>query len=195
MISAPMARGSSGSTRGPRPWPGVRYIWAKASLVEERPDTDNVVLRYRVDGTAVKDEEFDLVVLSVGLSPSQGNRELAEKLGIGLNEHGFCESPVFSPMETSREGIFSCGVFHAPMDIPDTVTMASGAASLASQLLCDERGTMVEEKVFPSERDVSGEPARVGVFVCDCGTNIAKVVNVPQVVEYAKGLPGRGPCG
>ncbi len=29
---------------------------------------------------------------------------------------------------------------------------------------------------------------RVGVFICDCGTNIARTVNVPAVVEYAKGL-------
>jgi heterodisulfide reductase subunit A len=170
--------------------PGVRYQWAKASLVGENPDTKNVVLRYRVNGTEVKDEEFDLVVLSVGLSPSAGNRELAQKAGIDLNEHGFCDSPTFSPMATSRNGVFSCGVFHAPMDIPDTVTMASGAASLASQLLFEERGTMVEEKVYPEERDVSGEEPRIGVFVCDCGTNIAKVVNVPRVVEYVKGLPG-----
>ena len=93
-------------------------------------------------------------------------------------------------METSRNGVFSCGVFHAPMDIPDTVTMASGAASLASQLLWKERGTMMEEKVYPKERDVRGEPPRLGIFVCDCGTNIAKVVDVPQVVAYAKRLPG-----
>jgi heterodisulfide reductase subunit A len=114
---------------------GVRYIWSKASLVEQRPGTGNVVLRYRINGTEVKDEEFDLVVLSVGLSSTAGNRELAERLSIELNHHGFCESPPFSPMETSRSGVFSCGVFHAPMDIPDAVTMASGAASLASQLL------------------------------------------------------------
>jgi heterodisulfide reductase subunit A len=170
--------------------PGVRYIWSKVSLVEERQGGGNVVLRYRVNGTEVKDEEFDLVVLSVGLTPAPGNRELAEGLAIDLDQHGFCQSPAFSPMETSRSGIFSCGVFHAPMDIPDTVTMASGAASLASQLLYEERGTMVEEKVYPGERDVSGEQARIGIFVCDCGTNIAKVVNVPQVVEYVKGLPG-----
>jgi len=169
---------------------GVRYIWSKASLVEQRPGTGNVVLRYRINGTEVKDEEFDLVVLSVGLSSTAGNRELAEKLSVRINQHGFCESPAFSPMETSRSGVFSCGVFHAPMDIPDTVTMASGAASLASQLLWEERGTMVEEKVYPKERDVTGESPRVGIFVCDCGTNIAKVVDVPQVVAYAKGLPG-----
>ena len=170
--------------------PGVRYIWSKASLVEERPGSGNVVLRYRINGTAVKDEEFDLVVLSVGLTPAPGNRELAGKLAVDLNEHGFCQSPAFSPMETSRSGVFSCGVFHAPMDIPDAVTQASGAASLASQLLCEERGTMVEEKVYPEEREVSGEQPRIGIFVCDCGTNIAKIVKVPQVVEHARGLPG-----
>ena len=170
--------------------PGVRYIWSKASILEQRPETGNVVLRYRINGSEVKDEQFDLVVLSIGLSPTAGNRELAQKLSIGLNNHGFCESPAFSPMETSRKGVFACGVFHAPMDIPDTVTMASGAASLASQLLSEERGTMVEEKVYPEERDIRGEPPRVGIFVCDCGTNIARIVDVPKVVEYAKGLPG-----
>ena len=170
--------------------PGVRYIWSKATIIEERPDSGSVVLRYRIGGTEVKDEEFDLVVLSVGLSSSAGNRELAEKLSVRIDQHGFCESPAFSPMETSRSGVFSCGVFHAPMDIPDTVTMASGAASLASQLLWKERGTMMEEKVYPKERDVRGEPPRLGIFVCDCGTNIAKVVDVPQVVAYAKRLPG-----
>ena len=168
---------------------GVRYVWAKASIIGERAGTGNVVLRYRFNGTEVKDEEFDLVVLSVGLHAPEDNRHLAAMLDLDLNQHGFCESPAFSPMETSRSGVFACGVFHAPMDIPDTVTMASGAASLASQLLWQERGTMVEEKVYPEERDITGEPPRVGLFVCDCGTNIAKVVNVPQVVEYAKTLP------
>jgi heterodisulfide reductase subunit A len=170
--------------------PGVRYQWAKTSIVGEDPVSKNITLRYRINGSEVKDEQFDLVVLSVGLNSTEGNRELAGKLSIELNEHGFCESPAFSPMETSKPGIYSCGVFHAPMDIPDAVTMASGAASLASQLLCEERGTLMEEKVYPEERDITGESPRVGIFVCDCGTNIAKVVDVPRVVEYAKGLPG-----
>ena len=173
-----------------RNMPGVRYIWSKASILGERPESGSVLLRYRLGGTAVKDEEFDLVVLSVGLNSTEGNRELAERLSVRIDQHGFCESPAFSPMETSRSGVFSCGVFHAPMDIPDTVTMASGAASLASQLLWEERGTMMEDKVYPKERDVRGEPPRLGIFVCDCGTNIAKVVDVPQVVAYAKRLPG-----
>ncbi len=170
--------------------PGVRYIWSKASILEQRANNGNVVIRYRINGSKVKDEEFDLVVLSVGLSPNTGNQEFARKFDIRLNNHGFCESPAFSPIKTSREGIFSCGGFHAPMDIPDSVTMGSGAASLASQFLREERGTRVEERVFPEEHDVRGEPPRIGVFVCGCGTNIAKVVNVPEVVDYASRLKG-----
>lgn len=173
-----------------RNMPGVRYQWAKASILGEDPETGNINLRYRVNGSEVKDEQFDLVVLSTGLNSTENNRELSEKLSIDLNQYGFCKSPVFSPMETSRKGIFTCGVFHAPMDIPDTVTMASGAASLASQLLDKERGSLIEEKICPEEHDITGEPPRIGVFVCHCGTNIAKIVNVPQVVDYAKKLPG-----
>ncbi len=172
-----------------RHMPGVRYEWAKASVIGQRPETGNVMLRYRANGAGVRDEEFDLVVLSVGLHAPEGNRELAAALSVTINQHGFCVSPPFSPMETSRKGIFACGVFHAPMDIPDTVTMASGAASLASRLLGDSRGTMVQEKLYPAERDIRGEPPRIGLFVCHCGTNIAKVVDVARVVDYARGLP------
>ena len=170
--------------------PGVRFVWSKVSVIRELPETKNVVLRYRLNGTEVRDEEFDLVVLSVGMTSTESNKELAHRLSIRTNPYGFCEGTAFSSVETSRPGIYACGTFHAPMDIPDSVTMASGAASLASQLLSDQRGTLIEEKEYPTERDVSGEPPRVGVFVCHCGTNIVKVVNVAKVVDYAKDLGG-----
>ena len=170
--------------------PGVRFTWSKVSVLGEDQETGAIRLRYRLNGAGLEDEAFDLVVLSVGLLSSETNRELAQKLGITLNEYGFCEGSCFSPIETSRPGIYHCGVFHAPMDIPDSVTMASGAASLASQLLNDRRGTQVEKRQYPVERDVRGEPPRVGVFVCDCGTNIVKTVDVKKVVEYSRGLMG-----
>jgi heterodisulfide reductase subunit A len=169
---------------------GVRFTWSKVSVLGEDRDSGAVRLRYRMNGAVLKDEDFDLVVLSVGLLSPATNRDLAEKLGITVNEYGFCEGSPFSPIETSRPGIYHCGVFHAPMDIPDSVTMASGAASLASQLLNDRRGTLVEKKEYPAERDVRGEPPRVGVFACDCGTNIVKTVDVKKVVEYSRGLMG-----
>ena len=170
--------------------PGVRFTWSKVSVLGEDKETGAVRLRYRVNGTGMKDEDFDLVVLSVGLLSPETNRELADKLGITVNEYGFCEGSPVSPIETSRPGVYHCGVFHAPMDIPDSVTMASGAASLASQLLNQRRGSLVEKKEYPVERDVRGEPPRVGVFVCDCGTNIVKTVDVKRVVDYARGLMG-----
>lgn len=169
--------------------PGVRFVWSKVSPVKELPDTKDVVLRYRVNGSEVEDEAFDLVVLSVGMTETENTRKLADTLSIATNSGGFSENPGLSPMETSRPGIYACGAFHAPMDIPDSVTMASGAAGLSSQLLSEQRGTLITEKQYPEERDITGEPPRVGVFVCRCGTNIAKGVNVPEVVRYAEDLP------
>jgi len=168
--------------------PGVRYIWSKVSVVREVPGTKNVVIRYRSSPEELCEEEFDLVVLSVGLTSSESQKELADKLSIELNSCGFCNSYALSPIETSRAGIYVSGVFQAPKDIPDSVTMASGAASLSAQLLTEKRGTLVTEKEYPPERDVTGEPPRVGVFVCRCGTNIARGVDVSRVVRYAKSL-------
>ncbi len=42
--------------------------------------------------------------------------------------------------------------------------------------------------ILPTGGRVSSE-MRIGVFVCECGTNIAGVVDVDKVVEAAKGLP------
>ncbi|MBA7627369.1 Thiamine thiazole synthase [subsurface metagenome] len=168
--------------------PGVSFIWSKVSIVREVPETKNVVIRFRINSAEMKDEEFDLVVLSVGLTSSPGIRELADKLSVELNPHGFCNNHALSPIETSQPGMYVSGVFHAPMDIPDSVTMASGAAALSSQLLSEKRGTLIEEKKYPLERDVSAEPPRIGVFICRCGTNIARAVDVPRVVRYTEGL-------
>jgi len=126
-----MERASSDIMKGRRIPRGTVYLEQGLGF-RGAAETGNVVLRYRVNGTEVKDEEFDLVVLSVGLSSPDSNRELADKLSVSTNQYGFCERTGFSPIETSRSGIYACGAFRAPMDIPDSVTMASGAASLAS---------------------------------------------------------------
>ena len=94
-----------------------------------------------------------------------------------------------TPLITSREGVYTCGAFQAPRDIPDTVMQASGAAAQVGELLAPARGSDIMQAEFPTERDVSGEEPRIGVFICHCGINIGGVVDVPAVVEYAKGLP------
>ncbi|MGB9887850.1 MAG: FAD-dependent oxidoreductase [Moorellales bacterium] len=169
--------------------PDVRFIRSYVTVVGEDPNTRNIIIRYSTPEGGVKEEEFDLVVLSVGLTPPADAKELAQKLGIELNAHGFCQTDPFNPIVTSRPGIFVSGAFMGPMDIPESVMTASGAASLCGELLSYRRGKLARERVYPPERDVSAEEPRVGVFVCHCGANIGGVVNVPEVVAYARTLP------
>ena len=167
---------------------GVRFVRSRVSSVHEIPETQDLLVRH-VEEETPKDEEFDLVVLSVGMKPPKRVEELAKILGIKLNKYNFCATETFSPVETSRPGIFVCGAFAAPKDIPESVAQASGAAAKAGGIIASERGKLTVVKEYPPERDVSGEEPRIGVFVCHCGVNISGVVNVPEVVEYAKKLP------
>ena len=169
---------------------GVRFIRTRVAEVKEIGETKNLILRYEIeDEDKVKEEEFDMVVLSVGLIPKRGTKELAQRLGIGLNEYGFCKTSEFAPVRTNKPGIYVAGVFEAPKDIPETVMQGSAAAGEAASLLAEARGTLVTHKEYPPEIDVTGQEPRIGVFVCHCGINIAGVVDVPQVVEYVKTLP------
>ena len=168
---------------------GVRYVRSMVGMVTEVPGTGNLRVRHATPDGKNVEEEFDMVVLSVGLKPPEGTRELAERLGVALNEYGFAEPPPFQPGQTTRPGIFVAGAFSEPKDIPETVIEASCAAAQASALLADVRNTLTKKPVWPEERDVSEELPRVGVFVCHCGINIGAVVDVPDVAEYASNLP------
>jgi len=167
---------------------GVSFIRSRISHVEEVPESQNLLVSYVEDGNP-KTEEVNLVVLSVGMRPPKDAEGLAKTLDIKLNKYNFCYSETFSPLNTSRPGIFVCGAFSSPKDIPESVAQASGAAVKAASLISSERGVLATVKEYPPEKDVSGEEPRIGVFVCHCGTNIGGVVNVPEVVEYVKTLP------
>ena len=169
--------------------PGIRFIRSYTSIVREDPETKNVTLRYSTPEEGVKEEEFDMVVLSVGLNPPNDAKELASKFGLDLNSHGFCKTSPVNPMETNRPGIFVSGAFEGPIDIPESVFSASGAGSQCGQLLDYRRGKLTKERIYPPERDASQEEPKIGVFVCHCGANIGRIVNVPDTVEYCKTLP------
>ncbi|MGA1794413.1 MAG: FAD-dependent oxidoreductase [bacterium] len=167
---------------------GVRFIRSRVSEIYEVPETKNLQIRYIEDG-ALQREEFDLVVLSVGFLPQENAKKMAEIFGISLNEHGFCRTSEFSPVETIREGIYVCGAFAGPKDIPETVMQASGAAGKASALLSKARGRLIKQKVYPAEMSLNGQPPRIGAIICHCGINIGGYLDVPAVVEYARTLP------
>jgi len=167
----------------------VRYIRCQISKIVEKPKSKNLLIAYIDEAGNVVEEEFDLVVLSMGISPSESSRSLAQTLGIELDHYGFCHSDLLSPMKTSLPGIYVCGAFQSPKDIPETVSQASGAAAFASEILSGARGSLVSQEEFSPELDIGGEEPRIGVFVCHCGINIGGVVDVPAVREYAQTLP------
>jgi len=168
---------------------GVRYIRSRVPSIEEVAGTRNLVVRYLGENDQKLSQEYDLVVLSVGMQPPRDAKALAKRFGVALNSFNFCETPFFQPTASSREGIFVAGPFGEPKDIPETVMQASAASSQVLKYLSEARGTLITQKVYPPEKGVAGQEPRIGVFVCHCGTNIAGVVNVPKVVEYAKTLP------
>jgi heterodisulfide reductase subunit A2 len=169
--------------------PDVKFIRSYVSVAGEDPVTGNVRIRYATTGGGVKEEEFELVVLSVGLNPPAGAKQLAEKFGVELGPQGFCSVDPVNPLQTTRQGVFISGAFRGPMDIPEAVMTASAAGALSGQLLKARRGRLSTERVYPIERDVTEEAPKVGVFVCRCGANIGRVVDVPGVVEYSRKLP------
>ncbi len=168
---------------------GVRFVKSRITHVEPMGENGRHLIRYVDSAGRSIAEDFDIVVLSVGLGVNDQAITLAEKLNIRLNHYHFAKTGSFDPVQSSRPGIYVCGAFQGPKDIPTSVIDASAAAGKVGSNLFDARWTLTKTKELPEPIDVKGEPPRVGVFVCCCGTNIAGFVDVPAVVEFAKTLP------
>lgn len=170
---------------------GVRFVRSRVHSVERAaPDSDDLRISYVSEDGQLQDEVYDLVVLSVGLETDKEMLALADRLNVQVNNGGFVETGSFSPVTTTRPGIFACGAFAGPKDIPQSVMEASAAAASSAALLSDSRTSLTQEKVYPPEDQSIHAKPRIGVFVCHCGINIGSVVDVPAVRDYAKTLPG-----
>jgi heterodisulfide reductase subunit A-like polyferredoxin len=169
---------------------GIHYHRCKISGLKEDPKTREIIIYYVSDDGDLERQSFDLVVLSVGMEKPLEAQALAEATGIELNEHGFCQTNPFHPVDSTRPGVYVCGAFAEPKDIPDSVIEAGGAAAAALATIGQARGTLVTPAEYPPETQVSPEDEpRIGVFICSCGSNIAGVVDVVEVTEYAATLP------
>jgi len=169
---------------------GITYHRCRISSLKEDPKTRNLAITYTNDDGTLKEADFDLVVLSVGMEIPQETREMAEVLDITAGPSGFVTPRPFHPVETGRPGVFVCGALSEPKDIPDSVVEASGAAAAALEVIGRARGTQITARVLPPETPVTPtQEPRIGVFVCSCGSNIAGVVDVAEVTQYAASLP------
>ncbi len=176
---------------------GVKYHRTRISALKQDPASANLILKYIDDERPtsnlqppILEQEFDLVVLSVGMEISDSVKQLGRNLGLELDDYGFCHTTLFDPLQSSRAGIYVAGPFREPKDIPESVVEASGAAAAAEALLASSRGLLAREITYPPERDVAQEDLRIGVFVCHCGSNIGGYLDVPEVSGYAGALQG-----
>jgi len=168
---------------------GVKFIRSRVHTITEDPQTKALRLGYVTEDGKMQNEDFDMVVLSIGMTADASTHEIADNLGIKLNRYNFVKTSDLLPVSTSRDGIYTAGVIQGCKDIPQSVVEASAAACYAGIKLSDVRGSLVKEKKFPSEADIKDQSPRIGIFVCNCGANIGGIADVKSIVEYAKTLP------
>ncbi|MBI4797752.1 MAG: FAD-dependent oxidoreductase, partial [Desulfarculus sp.] len=167
---------------------GVRFVKSRIHTINDDP-SGGLRIEYATGDGQAKEEIFDMVVLSVGLEVPQSNADLSNRLAVETNKYRFADTKPMTPVATSRPGVLVCGSFQGPKDIPSSVTEASAAACAAAGQLAPARWTETRSVEVPPQMDVAGQEPRIGVFVCKCGINIAGVVDVPAVTQYAATLP------
>jgi heterodisulfide reductase subunit A len=167
---------------------GIKFVRSRVHTVQPEPK-NGVMIHFVTDGGVSAQEYFDLAVLSHGLVITGETKKLSSDLKLETDQYSFAKTSTFTPVALSRPGFYACGVFTGPKDIPTSVMEASAAAAAAAGKLTPARSTLTKVVHLPAPVDVTGEPPRVGVFICHCGINIASVVDVPKVVEFAKTLP------
>ncbi|MBA7521589.1 hypothetical protein ES705_13696 [subsurface metagenome] len=168
---------------------GVNYIRCRPLGIREQADTNNLIIDYLAEDDRKLSGEYELVILSTGLTAPTQAKKLAQEFSLNLNKYDFCETSSFIPVDSPKEGVFITGAFTEPKDIPESVMQGSAAAARTLSLLFAEKGKLVKEKEYPPEKDVTGEEPKIGVFICHCGKNIGGIISVPEVVEYARTLP------
>jgi heterodisulfide reductase subunit A len=178
---------------------GVEYTRCRISDIHEDPITKDLILQFPDpnNGGEITEERFNMVVLSVGVTPPGGAELVSSQLGFDLNQYGFCETDKFNPLETSQPGIYVCGAFASPKEIADTIIDSAGAAGDVMRLFQNQLGCsfstreypFLTDAVFPPEKDVRNEDPRIGIFSCRCYPTMEGVVDIDGILEKAAGFP------
>jgi len=113
----------------------ISYIRGRVAKITEDQDENPVVWYEETQSSKTKRITVDLAVLATSLTPRRDANELAESLGVELDEYGFFKTDPLSPLDTTRLGIFACGCCREPTDIPESVAQASGAAGRAAEIV------------------------------------------------------------
>ncbi len=171
---------------------GIRFTCCRVPTVKQDPTTGNLSLVFVNEAGTLQKEEYDLVVLTIGQNPPRGHEKILRLLNLGENEWGFCQTDRFSPVATSREGIFVCGPFAGPRDIPDTICQATAVASGVTALLKkDTEKELVATTDSPQNEipDITDEEPAIGIFICKCGGEVSDTVDCAALKHSLQQLP------
>ncbi len=176
----------------------INYVHCRVSAISEDPASGDLILHYAQPNGQYQQERFEMVVLATGLQPPDSARHFTNMLDLELNEHGFCKTDKFTPLQTTQSGVFVCGAFSSPKEISETILDASGAAAEVMRLLHEQLNThpfsheypFLATDSLPPERDVTNEALRIAVFVCTCGDTMSKTLDLIQLVQHATQWPG-----
>jgi heterodisulfide reductase subunit A len=165
---------------------GIHFVRCRVPSVEGQPGSADLRIRYETDGGELISDEYQLIVLSIGQVPPDQARQMAQIFGIQLDKYGFCRGQGLSGVHTSREGIYVCGSFSGPKDIPESAIQASAAALLAGRHLTPR----VPAAEPSSAKETQGDnPPRMGFFFCTCGKTLQESFRLSEVMDYARDLP------
>lgn len=173
----------------------IQYTRCRVSSLQEDPLSKDIIVHSAAPNGQVKTQRFEMVVLATGLLPPRSAEQLSQKFNIELNEYGFCRTEKFTPLQTTLPGVFVCGAFSSPKEIVETIIDASGAAAEVMRLLNDRLQTneftrqwpFLSTNNLPPEKDVTGQPPRVGVFVCSCKETLDEFLDTKELVRQAAG--------
>jgi heterodisulfide reductase subunit A len=166
----------------------VTLVRCRVTAVTPRTQ-GGVLVRFTDARGRPQEQPFDMAVLAVGLRPGLRMPAVAQRLGLELNAPGFIETSPLLPIRTTRDGVLVCGSAREPMDIPESVITASAAAAAASDLLTTAPRTWTPRVQLPPP-GAADFPPRIGVFLCHCGTNIAKTIDLARLAAAVAQLPG-----
>lgn len=166
---------------------GIRFVRGIPSVIREVGGSKGLLLQVAGD-KGMREDPQDLVVLAAGFCQGAETRELAQAFGVKLAEGGFAGGPEFAPGTTNVAGVFACGAFREPKDIPETTAEAACAAGLAARSLSTPAAA--EGPDLPTPADFRGEAPKIGVVLCTCeGFNEARA-DFGGLRGAALGLPG-----
>ncbi|NHI84213.1 MAG: hydrogenase iron-sulfur subunit [Candidatus Thorarchaeota archaeon] len=168
---------------------GINYVKGLPSEIREDPNTRSLIIKHSdAKGHEILKDIYDLVVLCPAMIPNP-NSELLEKMSLKTDQYGFLMGTPTETVQTGIPGIHMCGACHMPKDIPDSVAQGSAAAAMAAMdIALPEKAE--SEVLAEADLELMAAEPRIGVIVCSCGINIAGTVDVAEVTDYARNLPG-----